>query len=73
MRIVADEDPPPVGRDPVEDCGRGRRRGRRSLLAEAFNNRLVKYSVARSCWVQWPQPGSMIVALNTIVGDRVAE
>ena len=69
MRIVADEDPPPVGLDPVEDCGRGRR----SLLAEAFNNRLVKYSAARSCWVQWPQPGSMIVALNTIVGDRVAE
>jgi hypothetical protein len=42
MRIVADEDPPPVGLDPVEDRGRGRRRGRRSLLAEAFNNRLVK-------------------------------
>jgi hypothetical protein len=42
MRIVAEEDPPPVGLDPVEDCGRGRRRGRRSLLAEAFNNRLVK-------------------------------
>jgi hypothetical protein len=43
MRIVTVEDPPSVGLDPVEDCGRGRRRGRRSLLAEAFNNRLVKY------------------------------
>jgi hypothetical protein len=32
MRIVADEDPPPVGLDPVEDCGRGRR----SLLAKAL-------------------------------------
>jgi hypothetical protein len=36
MCIVADEDPPPVGLDPVEDCGRGRRRGRRSLLAKAL-------------------------------------
>jgi hypothetical protein len=40
MCIVADEDPPPVGLDPVEDCGRGRRRGRRSLLAEAFKDSL---------------------------------